>query len=243
MYEPLFEQLGFTKNESAVYLALLKLGKSKSGAIVHEAKVSGGKIYETLAKLIDKGIVKTVIENGVKQFIANDPETLLVHLAEKEKFLNEQKTELIKVLPSLQSLKRFEADTEMVSMIKGMRGVTALVYRSLEAAKRIRIMGVRSSKNETFNRFWMHWHERRVQIKKNARVIFSDKNTAYWNFFKKLKYTEIKELFPLSPSAIMIIDSEVFIFSYERELTCIHIVANSIATSFSNFFDDLWKMA
>ena len=42
---------------------------------------------------------------------------------------------------------------------------------------------------------------------------------------------------------LRIIDNNVFIFSYEEEITCIHIVSNPISVSFRLFFDDLWKIA
>ena len=61
--------------------------------------------------------------------------------------------------------------------------------------------------------------------------------------FKKLKYTEVREILHLTPSAILIIDEEIFIFSYEEDLTCIHINFKSITKSFSEFFDDLWKVS
>ncbi len=104
-------------------------------------------------------------------------------------------------------------------------------------------MGVCSSKDEKYNNFWMGWHSQRVKLRKEAKVLFSDKKTDYWRFFKKLKYTRVKEILHFSPSAIMIIDNNSFIFSYDKELICIHIVSQSIAKSFSNFFDDLWRIA
>ena len=128
-------------------------------------------------------------------------------------------------------------------LIIGLRGIEPIVYNSLKKGKEIRIMGVNSSKEEKFNNFWMHWHNHRVSLKKKVKIIFSDKNTKYWRFFKKLKFTEVKEILHFTPSAILIIDNEVFIFSYEDKFTCIHILTKSIASSFSQFFDDLWKIS
>jgi sugar-specific transcriptional regulator TrmB len=242
MYDKLLEECGFTKNESLTYLALLKLGKSKSGEIVREAKVSGGKIYETLYKLVDKGVVKEVIENGVKRFIANDTKSLLIYIKERQRLLEEKEQELEKVLPMLSNIES-NFVSESVSLIKGLRGISAIVYQDLDKAESIRIMGVRSSKDEKYNNFWMNWHRKRTSLKKEAKLLFSDKNTDYWKFFKELRYTEVKELLHLSPSAIMIIDTDSFIFSYDKDLTCIHIQSDQISQSLSNFFDDLWKIA
>jgi sugar-specific transcriptional regulator TrmB len=244
MYEKLLESVGLTKNESLTYLALLRIGKAKSGEIVKEAKISGGKIYETLSKLIDKGLVKIAIENGVKNFIANHPKTVLNYIKEKEDDLKKKENELEELIPSFENLRKIEEFKEVVSLIKGFRGISVVVYECLEKSKgEISIMGVRSSKDEKFNNFWMNWHRRRVELKKEARIIFSDKGSAYWKFFKSIKHTEIKELLHLSPSAIMIIGDNTFIFSYEKDLTCIHIKSLAISSSFLGFFEDLWKLA
>ena len=106
MYEELLKECGLTQNESIVYLTLLKIGKSKSGNIIKEAKTSGGKIYETLYKLIDKGLVKSVSENNIKYFIANEPETLLLYMKEKEKILCKKEEKLEEVIPKLKSLRK-----------------------------------------------------------------------------------------------------------------------------------------
>jgi sugar-specific transcriptional regulator TrmB len=243
MYEKLLEESGLTHNESLIYLALLRLGKAKSGEIVREAKVSGGKIYETIYKLIDKGLVKEVSEQGVKHFLANDPKSLLIYLQEKRNNLLEKEKEIEKNLPTLINLKSLKGNPEGVELVKGLRGISPLVYSALKNAKEISIMGVNSSKDEKYNNFWRHWHEERAKNKQKARMIFSDKNTEYWKFFRNLEYTSIKEISPLSPSAIMIIDDQSFLFSYEKEVTCIHISSSSTSKSLLNFFEDIWKIA
>ena len=243
MYENLLIECGLTQNEALVYLALLRLEKAKSGNIVREAKISGGKIYETLYKLIDKGLVKSVIENGVKHFIANDPKAILEYVKEKEKSLAEKEKELERALPSFSFLRKETEGNENVFFIKGLRGISATVYEMLEKAREIRIMGVRSSKDERYNNFWRAWHRKRVELKKKALILFSDKNTEYWNFFRRLRHTEVREILQFVPSAIMVIDNNLFIFSYENDLVCVHITSHSMARSFSVFFDDLWMFS
>ncbi|MEK6947906.1 MAG: helix-turn-helix domain-containing protein [Nanoarchaeota archaeon] len=241
MYEELLQKAGLTKNESLVYLTLLKIGKSQSGKIINEAKISSGKIYETLSKLIDKGLVKLVIENGIKNFIANDPKMLLIYLDDKEKEIIKKREELEKAIPLMNIIKSNEK-LENVALIKGFKGISTIVYNSLENAKYIEIMGLTSNKDENFNNFWKKWHNQRVRLKKNAKCLFSDKNTDYWKFFKKLKHTEVREITTLSPSSVMIVDDNTFIFSYQEEFICIHIQSYSISRSFSGFFNSLWNI-
>lgn len=243
MYEELLRECGLTQNESLVYLALLKLGKAKSGEIVKNAKISGGKIYETLYKLIDKGLVKIVIENKIKHFIANDPRTLISYIKEKERKLLEKEKELEKIIPELERFKITEKKLDSVSLLKGFRGIKEVVYPTLKTSNNIKIMGVTSKKDVKYNNFWKAWHNERLKLKKEAKMIFSDRNTDYWRFFKSLKHTKVREITYFTPSAILVIDEEVFIFSYEEELVCIHIDSKSISESFSSFFEGLWKVA
>jgi sugar-specific transcriptional regulator TrmB len=242
MYEELLTDCGLTKNESLIYLALLKLGKAKSGDLVREARVSGGKIYETLYKLIDKGLIKEYSENGIKNFEANNPSSLLEYIDEKRKNLETKEKSLKKILPSLTNIQASNSDSSTF-FFKGIRGIKSNVYSALQNAESIKIMGISSSKDEKFNNFWRNWHTERVSLKKEAKMIFSDRNTEYWKFFKNIKFTQMKELNHLSPSAIMIIDEQVFIFSYENDFSCVNIKSVPISISFSNFFDDLWRIA
>lgn len=243
MYESLLVGSGLTKNETQVYLALLKLGKAKAGTIIKEAKISSGKIYETLEKLSSKGLVKSVSENGVKHFIASNPDSLLAYVNEKEKDLHNKKEQIKNIIPELNNLRDLDKKLETVSLIRGFRGINPIVYDALEKCKEIKIMGIRSSKNVKFNNFWKKWHRRRIELKKKALMLFSDKGSDYWKFFKNLKYTEVRETLSFSPSAVMVIDTNVLIFSYDEELVCIHIVSKPISDSFLGFFNSLWKFS
>ncbi|MBI2666554.1 TrmB family transcriptional regulator [Candidatus Woesearchaeota archaeon] len=244
MYENLLSSLGLTQNEVKVYLSLLKQGKAKSGTIITSAGISSGKIYATLAKLVSKGLVEVSSENGVKVFHATDPESLLLYLQEKEKELSQEREKLQNIIPELKKLHLFAAPEEGVFMIKGFRGIKPIVDEVLQkSTDEFKIMGVRSSKKKNFNTFWMHWHKERARLGKKAKILFVDKNTSYWDFFQKLKHTQTRILSSITPSAFMIVGNHSFLFSYEEEFSCAHIISRPIAHSLSSFFDDLWKNA
>ena len=244
MYENILFELGLTKNEIKVYLALLKGGKSQSGKIVKESKVSSGKIYESLHKLQEKGLIESTVENGIKRFMASNPESLLLYMNEKKSQIENKTKELEKIIPQLKSQFSFNKIEEGVFLIKGFRGIKPIIYETLNKCKsEIKVQGIRSSKESKYNIFWQHWHAERVKLKINAKVIFSDKGSNYWNFFQSLPFTKTRAITSISPSAIMIIENNVFIFSYEEEFTCVHIVSLTIAKSFSTVFESLWMIS
>jgi sugar-specific transcriptional regulator TrmB len=46
----MLEEIGLTEGESKVYLALLKLGATKTGPLIKEADVSSSKVYKILER-------------------------------------------------------------------------------------------------------------------------------------------------------------------------------------------------
>ena len=83
----LLEEIGLTKGEIAVYMALLDVGSSTVGPIIDKANVSSSKVYDILERLMDKGLVSFVIKSGTKNFEAADPERLLDYMKEKKRSL------------------------------------------------------------------------------------------------------------------------------------------------------------
>ncbi len=87
--EQYLQELGFTAGEERVYLALLRIGHSTTGAIAKEANVSRSKLYEILEKLARKGIVSHYKKNNVAYFSAPPPKRILEYLKEKEEHIEQ----------------------------------------------------------------------------------------------------------------------------------------------------------
>src|SRR3989338_4398605 len=98
------KQIGLTEGESKVYLALLKIGSSKVGAIVRESGVSYSKIYEVLGRLIEKGLASFIIKEKTKYFQAVEPNRIKDFLDNQEKEILNNKKVLEKIMPQLNNL-------------------------------------------------------------------------------------------------------------------------------------------
>ncbi|HIH31885.1 TPA: TrmB family transcriptional regulator [Candidatus Woesearchaeota archaeon] len=106
-------ELGLSEYEEKAYTTLIKLGKTSASEISRNSQVSYGKIYEVLASLEQKGLIKTIPEN-TKKFIASDPENLM-HL------VNKKEEELLEIKNSIRELKQIysEKEQEPVLVAKG----------------------------------------------------------------------------------------------------------------------------
>src|SRR3989344_6876057 len=99
--ETILEEIGLTKNEIKIYLALLKFGSTSTGAIIKETKIHTSKVYDGLERLANKGLVSHVIIANTKHFKAVNPDRLLDFLHDKKNKITEQEKQIKNILPAL----------------------------------------------------------------------------------------------------------------------------------------------
>lgn len=242
----ILEGIGLTRGEAKVYLTLLMLGETTTGKIIEGAQISSGKIYEILDKLGKKGLVSYNTKEKTKHFIAASPNRIIDYLHEKEKKLEEIQQEVINELPSLLAIENKSKKSYEYNLFKGIKGMQTAIFEALDGLKEkeeILAMGITSSKKEKYNLLWERWHKERINKKVICKVIFSDRNTDYFKDFKKMRFTEVKVLEGITPSAIDIMKDRILIFTYGEEPSCLSIKNSEIFQSFKTFFETLWKNA
>ena len=73
----LMGELGFSEYEARAYVSLLQ----ENPVTAYEAAKNGGlptaKIYQVLAKLLDKGVVLELVESGKKRYVPMDPDEFI----------------------------------------------------------------------------------------------------------------------------------------------------------------------
>ena len=99
-------QIGLNKNETKVYLALLKSGITQAGPLVKATRLHRMLVYNALQKLIDEGLAQTVHKKNIKLFQASDPSILI----EKTERLYESAKGIMNDLRKLQDLSQDVVD-------------------------------------------------------------------------------------------------------------------------------------
>ena len=84
MYEKILREIGLSQNEARVYEALLQLGGASVQEIAIKSKVHRRNVYDSLSKLMEKGLASEAFVKGEKNFNAVNPKRLLGLLKEKE---------------------------------------------------------------------------------------------------------------------------------------------------------------
>lgn len=247
MEEKSLEKIGLTKNETKVYLALLKIGTSKVGEILKESKLNSGKIYEVINSLEQKGLVSESTINNVKHFTATSPKRLLDYIEDKKKELAEETSLVKSLLPSLENLSEKKQNKIKVLTYIGFEGLKTAVDEAIDSMKQgeeICAMSVTHKKEKKFNDFWINLNNKRIAKKIRFRPIFSEKQSDFYKIFKKMPLTSIRvfDLFPQSPISIYGKD-KVLINLYEEPAITLLIYSEKIANTFKKIFEEIWKMS
>ncbi len=245
MRTDVLEEIGLTKTESNVYLALLELGSSTTGKIVDKSKSSSSKIYEILDKLMQKGLVSFIIKSGVKYFEAAPPERIMDYMKEKEKKFNQQKDELKKILPELELKQKLSKYNSEATIFKGLKGgETAFRYMIDSMTKKDEWIGfVISFQNRRYFDLLTKLHEWRAKKGLRSRIIFNEKDREDGKAREKLHHTKVKyipnEL--QTPAIVNVAGNITLINIMAEEVTVFMIESNEVADSFRNQFEKLWN--
>ena len=155
--------VGLTTNESKVYYSLLKLGQSSVTDIMKRAGVYRANVYDTLEKLMEKGLIASVVRSGRKEFTAADPHQLY-------KILDEKKKEIDEIMPELKAEYEEKKVVNEVRHFKGQEGIKA-VLREINEEKHYDAFGISSNLAKVIPYYFGHWIEERIQKKLTARMI------------------------------------------------------------------------
>ena len=119
------KDLGFSENESKIYLALLELGNTNVSSIANKSGIKRTSCYVILEGLLHKGLVTKTQLKGKAQYLAEPPERLLQ--------LIQERSEIIKsVLPEFKSLYNLSETKPKIRFYEGKKGCITICDDSLK---------------------------------------------------------------------------------------------------------------
>lgn len=112
----ILQQLGLSPNEAKIYEALLDLKEAGVGKISSKAEVHRRNVYDTLSRLIEKGLVFPVLSKGENLYSPAEPDKLL-------QLVEDKKENLKKILPQLSAKYSKRKKTQEAYIYKGIEGM------------------------------------------------------------------------------------------------------------------------
>ena len=135
--EKIFEELGLSPNEAKIYLALIETGESTVSEIAGITNIHRRNIYDTLSRLLEKGLVFQIIEKSEHTYRAVHPDKLLELLREKETLLNH-------VLPKLSAQYETSPPTDAALVYKGIEGYKNYMRDLIRVGEDVYFLGAKA---------------------------------------------------------------------------------------------------
>jgi len=230
-------RLGFSDNEVKIYLALLRMGRSKAGRIAKECFLERTSTYNALKKLHEKGLVSSVIEANRKVFAAAAPAKILDVFRERE-----ERAALL--VPKLEQLKRFELERENILKFRGFSGVKTVLNDVLNTCKEggeYLIMGSENQLSELMPTFARIFVAKKDRKRLRARILVREGRKGY----VMSRYTQARYVPQdvISPTVTTIYGDKIALTLWSEIPEAIIIDNADTARTFRSYFEFMWKNA
>lgn len=235
-------ELGFTKNETKIYSALLKLGSAPAGRITYETGLHRSRVYEGLNRLMEKGLVSFVKKGAITYFEATTSEKILDVIEEEKRKLDEKKKVIEKMLPELNRFRETKPTAEAY-ILQGVEGFKSMRRDVLKHAKGEHLLlGAISKENEVMTLFFEKWNKERIGLKIKQRILH--KAEARGKYMTKMPLSKTKYL-PAhisNPAVVNIYGDRVVNVIWKSDYPiCFVMVNKDIAEAYKKYFELLWE--
>lgn len=224
---------GLTKNESKIYLALIKMGSVKAGQLSKETEFNRTNTYECLKTLGEKGLVTYVTIGKIKYFQASNPKNLELYLQEKLDAIQN-------ILPDLEKIYKTRKLKENVRLFKGNKGIKAVLDDIIRNAKENYVWGSEGQLENNLpyyaKRFVAMQLKNKIKIKS---IVRSGRKIT------KRKYYDVRtiDLSEESPVITNIYNNKIAIFIWSEIPEVILIENEKAANIYKEYFEHIWKNA
>lgn len=243
-------KIGLTEGEIKIYQALLHTGETTRTELAKKSGISPSKIYDVANRLIEKGIISSVKKQGILHFSPANPERLKEFIDQKEKELQQERSLVDSLLPTL--LAQFHeskerSDVEVFYGWEGLKTVYHDIAKALSKGDENYIFGASQGLNPKQADIFFSQYYREVQKKGyKVKIIFNENirgNKARTGYYSTTKPHEVRYLYQDTFTELNFYkDTVLFVMLLSKPMV-IRVKSKEAADSFKKFFETMWKQA
>lgn len=233
---------GLTPNETKIYLTLLDLGTAQAGQITEKSGIHRRNVYDSIARLIEKGLVSFVIFNNKKLFSPVNPKRFLELIEEKKFELENIKSEFSKIMPELE-LRASTQERHDVRFYKGSEGLKTVYEDIIRTGKDYIGYGPGKQLEKILKFYFKHFVDKRIKSKIKLRIIYDEdsRTGVKINPFSEVRYLPQEYS---SHAALRVYGDKVAILLLEEQDPLAIVIKNKkIADGYRKYFEVMWKTA
>lgn len=228
------QKMGFTLNESKVYVELAKLGSSKAGQISKQTNLDRSSTYNALKTLIEKGMVSYVTVGQIKWFQCSDPKNIVSYMNHKLEIAKE-------FVPEIDKIRKESKLKENVRLFKGLRGVRTVFEDILRNAKENLVFGSEGQFSKNMPLFEKQFSKKQENKGIKVRsIVRSNREITKQN--RKINKRQIPSTTE-SPVVTNIYENKIAIIIWSDIPEAILIENQKAADAYRDYFNFMWNHA
>lgn len=233
---------GFSENESAVFLALLELGKGTVSQITRKASLNRTTGYDILDSLVSKGLASVSGKEPKQEYNAESPDKLVFILEKQAQEAENKISEIKKIIPDLKSIHNVRGRPK-VRFYEGVNGLKDVYEDTLTSHEEILAYANVDQMHQTLLGYFPKYYKERTEKNISIRAIIPDspvgRNRAGEDEKEKRETALVPiEKYNFSPE-INIYDNKVMIASWREKLGII-IESAEIADAMKKIYELAW---
>lgn len=233
--ENILQEIGLSKNESKVYLALLKFGKMRLKEITYAARLHRQNALDSLDRLHARGLIGIGSEGKRKTYSAVNPDRLRVIVEEKEKRLEQ-------MLPALLSLAESK-DKPRIDIFDGPEGLKTILNDEISTGQTMHVLQSSHTVEALAGSYLSISRERRSMAGITMKIIYSRKDEQFGDRTKSYPNTEVRYSDEDFGSTTIDVYGDRTVLVFGPDPTIIRITDKEVARRFLGFFEMNWKKA
>jgi len=244
------KKIGLTDNEVKIYLNLFKLGAVIASSIAEKTNIHRTNVYDSLEKLIKKGLVTATIKNDIKYFSVTDPNNLLNYIAKKKQEIKKDENSIKKIIAELRSIKPIDETKQKVSIFQDRVGLETFYEKLINIAKskdEVLIIGSSERILEVLDYYILNLTKRVLEINLKGKMIANREIMKNELMKKIIKFVDLEmRLLPkdyLNPTATFIFKNYVGFCNFIDNPFVVLIEDNKTSNLYRKHFEDMWKKA
>ena len=228
-------QLAFTSNQADVYLALLELGETKVGPIIHKTNFHRNIVYRALDDLIAKKLGSRITKRGVFYYGILNPEPLLNKIKIEEQLAKE-------VMDEIKSQKK--PSPAEVMIFSGIKGLEEIYEMFIEQGENIYLIGANFSFHSAMSQalpILQRVKDKQIEHYAVAQPQARAQKKEILQSVEHLRF--LPNNFPPSPLVLWISGHFVSHVLWEQTPVAFLIRNKKIADNYRQYFQLLWKLS
>jgi sugar-specific transcriptional regulator TrmB len=233
---------GFSKNESAILLALFELGKGTVSQITRKAGLNRTTGYDILDSLVSKGLASVSGKEPKQEYLVESPDKILVMFENELNETSEKISDIKKIIPTLKSIHNV-AGRPKVRFYEGVNGLKDVYEDTLTSHEEILAYANVDQMHQALTGYFPKYYERRAGKGISIRAIIPDSPIGKYRAGEDEKEKRTTVLVPIDKynfiPEVNIYDNKIMIASWREKLGII-IESAEIADAMKKIYELAW---